>query len=221
LIKSRIQAKILVIADLLNDRVVVLWSGGLDSTGLIKIILDKYEGKVFPIFLKHGQRNEEFEYQSVKHYTEIFKAKFGSRFHEPFIATSAIPAPEFKYFKSRIMLRNSDLINNAVRFAAENEIPTILIATFHYDMADGQKQFFEAKENEITIATGKKIKVFSPFFDDEFPCMTKTQVIDYCKTKGFDLSFTRSCYQRDEKPCGKCDACKIRKEAQSKSISDF
>lgn len=208
---------------ILNNKVVVLWSGGLDSTGLIKIILDNYKGVVFPIFLKHGQRNEEYEFNSIQYYSEKFKENFSSRFNDPFVASTDIPAIEFKEknYKSRILLRNSDLINNAVRFAVENNIHSILIATFNYDMADGQQKFFDAKEKEIEIATGKNIKIISPFFFDSFPCTTKTQVIDYLKKNKFEYSFTRSCYESTEKPCGECEACKNLEKALTESKFDF
>ncbi len=208
---------------LLNEKIVVLWSGGLDSTGLIKIILNNYEGEVFPLFLKHGQRNTEFESKSVEHYTKIFFKDYKSRFHEPFIVTTDIPAPEFKKhnFESRTYLRNSDMINNAIRFAAGKNISTIVLATFDYDMGDGQPKFFKIKEQETEIAIPYKVRIFSPFFEGDFPCNTKPGLIDYCKKLGFDLSYTRSCYESSEFPCEKCPACTVRQEAFGSTTFDY
>jgi len=208
---------------LLDEKIVVLWSGGLDSTCLIKIILNDHKGEVFPIFLKHGQRNVDSEFEAVEYYSSIFKKEYKDRFHTPFIATSDIPAKEFKEknYDSRIYLRNSDMINNAIRFAAGNDINTIVLATFSYDMGDGKQEFFEIKEKETKIATDYRVRIFSPFFDNSFPCNTKTGLIDYSKKLGFDFSHTRSCYESSESPCEKCPACKNRNSALAESKFDF
>lgn len=211
------------LTEILNQKVVVLWSGGLDSTCLIKIILNDYQGEVFPIFLKHGQRNENFEFNSVKYYSKIFEKDYGSRFHAPFIATTDIPANEFKEknYESRIYLRNSDMINNAIRFAAGNNVDVILLATFSYDMGDGKPEFFKIKEKETEITTDYRVKILSPFFDDSFPCNTKTGLVDYSKKLRFDFSHTRSCYETSESPCEKCSACINKKTALDESTFDF
>ena len=208
---------------LLDEKIVVMWSGGLDSTCLIKIILNDYKGDVFPIFLKHGQRNVDYESKAVEHYSSKFEEEYKERFHTPFIATTDIPAKEFKEqnYDSKIYLRNSDMINNAIRFAAGNKINTIVLATFSYDMGDGQPKFFEIKEKETEIATDYRVRIFSPFFDDLFPCNTKTQLIDYSRKLGFDFSHTRSCYESSESPCEKCTACKNRNSALADSTFDF
>lgn len=200
----------------LNDKVVVLWSGGIDSTGLIFILLSKYLNcQVYPIFVKHGQRNLLLEEKSVREYSQNFQTMFKSRFHSPFVVTSDIPAQEFKKIKSenRSFLRNSDLINNAVRFALDEKIKIILIATFTDDLLDGRKEYLIAKENEIEKGINEKLHVLSPFHHENFEYFSKSDVIKFCNKKGFDLIKTRSCYESSEKPCGKCDSCKKRERA--------
>ena len=69
------------IQNMFSERVVVLWSGGIDSTGLIKILLKEYSCKVYPIFVKRGQSNEKFEEEAVSQYSKIFSGN--NNFKEP------------------------------------------------------------------------------------------------------------------------------------------
>ena len=198
----------------LNEGVVVLWSGGLDSTGLIVVLLTRYNCKVYPIFIKHGQKNEKSEEKAVDHYAEIFRNDFSERFEKPFKVSSFIPAPEFKEhnFEKRHELRNSDLINNAVRFALEKGIKTILISTRVTDFLDGKPQYLKAKKEEIFQGTGMEFILISPFFDINFPCITKESLVEYCKSKEYPLNDTWSCWSKEKVPCGKCYPCESRKK---------
>lgn len=204
----------------LGDKVVVLWSGGIDSTGLIFVLLKKYNVKVFPIFVRHGQKNELYEEKSVWSYTKSFEKEFPNKFHQPFMVTTDIPAKEFKKldFKKYFFLRNSDLINNAVRYAIYRDIKTILISTTIHDLLDGQKEYLKQKELEINKGTEENIALFSPFHEGWFPYCTKESLIEFCREQNFDLSKTRSCYLSTENPCEKCDACKRRMEAFASAI---
>ena len=66
--------KIVQIKDVLENDVVVLWSGGPDSTGLIHMLLNgDYHGKIFPLFVNRGQQNYGFEKQSILYYARKFK----------------------------------------------------------------------------------------------------------------------------------------------------
>lgn len=204
---------------LCND-VVVLWSGGIDSTGLIFILLKKYSCNIYPIFVKHGQRNQEFELRSIEYYSDLFLKEYKPRFNRVFIATSDIPAVEFKNIntKNRHFLRNSDLINNAVRFAIHKEIKTILIATFEDDFLDGSTEYLIAKSKEVEKGTEIQFNIFSPFLHLDFVCHSKTELINSCRGE-VKLSMTRSCYEDSGEPCGVCSSC-IRREKALANSSD-
>jgi 7-cyano-7-deazaguanine synthase in queuosine biosynthesis len=44
-----------------NKEVVVVWSGGLDSTSLIAMMIKDYTCGVYPLFINRGQGNYRFE----------------------------------------------------------------------------------------------------------------------------------------------------------------
>lgn len=203
--------------NILNDVVVVLWSGGLDSTGMIVILLKEYKCKIFPIFVKHEQDNIKSEEKSVDDYAKIFCRDFNDRFREPLKVSTSIPAPEFKQqnFEERHALRNSDLINNAVRYGLEKGVFTILIATLVDDFPDGKLSYLQAKQTEINAGTNKNFNLISPFFDEKFPCISKSSLIKYCKNVSYPLDSTWSCWDSSESPCGECYPCNSRKKAFS------
>ena len=192
-----------------SEKVVVLWSGGIDSTGLIQILLEEHVCKIYPIFVKRGQKNEKFEYQAVEHYSKKFK-KY-ENFNTPLIVESKIPALQFKEYSGfeKYYLRNSDLINNAVRYATLEQIDSVLISTYSNDIQDGRREYLEEKEKEVRIGIEiPDFLVFSPFQNNNFPYHDKQSVVKACQNHGLDLSHTRSCYSDKEMKCFNCDGCR-------------
>ena len=52
---------------------------------------------------------------------------------------------------------------------------------------------------------GSDIKIYAPLINS-----TKDKIIEYGITNNLNLEKTWSCYRNGSKPCGKCEACKIR-----------
>lgn len=202
-----------------NGEVVVVWSGGLDSTGLIFLLLEKYHCKVHPLFVRRDQSNSKYENQSVNHYTKFFSNKYNRLFFQPIKISVKIPAKEFRGFskEAQYAIRNSDIINQGVRLAIQLGINIVLIATFKPEdqYNDGSIDFLKCKTNEVRIGTNKKdFLVVSPFFYRPFP-NKKSQLVKICHKLGLDLSKTRSCYKDSPEHCGmqNCSACGGRKTA--------
>jgi len=202
----------------LKSKVVVLWSGGLDTTGLIFLLLQEFTCDVYPIFVNRGQTNLEFEKASTKYYSDKFLKLAKDRFQCPFEVTIKIPPKEFDEFQpnAKYALRNSDIINQGVRYALEKNIEAILLGTFENEdiFGDGKKEYFNAKTNEVQIGTEKNFLICSAFHDKLFP-QTKANLIKKCYKKDFELDKTRSCYKEFEKHCGEsgCEACQNRRNA--------
>lgn len=201
-----------VIKELLDNDVVVLWSGGPDSTGLIHLLLSSnYKGCIYPLFINRGQRNQEYEKKSILYYSSKFKTF--DRFKDWFEVNSKIPPKEFDNFNddAKYAIRNSDIINQGVRYAIQNNIKTVLLATFENEnqFNDGSKNYLEAKTKEVQVGTNLyNFTIFSPFHNNKFP-QSKSELIKICSKK-LDLSNTRSCYEDQENHCGECKSCKNR-----------
>ena len=60
------------IEEALQDDVVVAWSGGPDSPGLIRLLLENYPYEVHPIFVNRHQTNYPCEKEAIIYYKKFF-----------------------------------------------------------------------------------------------------------------------------------------------------
>jgi len=77
---------------------------------------------------------------------------------------------------------------------------------------DCRKEFFTALEETIKKGTkkgieGSPIKVMTPILD-----MTKADIVKLGKKLNAPMHLTWSCYDGNERQCGKCDSCILRKK---------
>ena len=210
------------IDQVLNNNVVVTWSGGPDSTGLIRLLLENYSCKIHPIFINRGQTNYILEKKSVDHYSDFFKS---DKFIKPEEVKIITPPNEFREFGdgTQYALRNSDILNQGVRLALHNKINTVLLATFENEnlYGDGSKKYLNAKTLEVSAGTDNyQFVVCSPFhYPPKFP-QTKTELFQKCQELKFDLSETWSCFGPGPLHCGTCKGCTNRHSAFAETQTD-
>jgi 7-cyano-7-deazaguanine synthase in queuosine biosynthesis len=202
-----------------NEQVIIVWSGGLDSTALIDMMILDYNCEVYPLFINRGQGNYPFEKKAVNHYDRFFSQQSASsRYHHYW--EIAIPIP-LKALRSRLpreywhILLESDIINQAVRYAVSLGTDAILIGSVPSDrrsILDGTVlEYLTNKTNEVRLGTGKQnLQVVAPFLLLDYD---KKQIVAWSKANGLDLSQTRSCFRNRPEPCGECNACVRRNEA--------
>lgn len=203
---------------LFNKEVVVTWSGGLDTTCLIALAIKSYGCHVHPIFIKRGQSNYGKEKEAVEFYSKIFHKSFSDRFYAPIEVEVPIPPKKLREIipeKFSHVLRNSDIINQAVRYAISKNIKIVLIGSVPSDAddewRDGTKPYLMAKTNEVREGTGiGNFYVISPFQELGYD---KKEIIQWCEREKIELSKTWSCYYSNELHCGNCGACERRREA--------
>lgn len=211
----------------LKDNVVVTWSGGPDSTGLIRLLLENSSCNIYPIFIYRHQRNYKFEKKSVTYYEKFFlnDETFKNRFNKVLEVEIISPPDKIREFKdgSEYALRNSDILNQGVRLALHRKINTVLLATFENENlhGDGSKKYLAAKTIEVREGTSNnQLVICSPFhFQPKFP-KTKTELFQKCKELNFDLTKTRSCYGAEQLHCGTCEGCTNRHIAFMETDSD-
>lgn len=202
-----------------NQECVVTWSGGIDSTGLLAYAVMELECDVYPIFVNRGQMNYLNEKNSVQHYTGEYKKLFGGKFNDPFEVSSNIPAPQFKArFNNNekiYALRNSDLLNQAVRYALVLEISVILVGSLPEDvgMYDNSMAYWRQKIEEVRRGTNNFDIIIFPVFAHHEVSFSKSSVIKWCNENSLDLSNTWSCFNAGISPCKSCGACKAREQA--------
>jgi 7-cyano-7-deazaguanine synthase len=208
----------MVLDFLTRKKAVVTWSGGLDSTSLIPFMMEEYNLEIFPIFINRKQKNYVAEAKAVRYFTRIFSRKYASTFHKPFEVKTLIPPLEFKkYFPQTDVekthaLRNSDIVNQAVRYALILEIEFILVGSNVKDQfKDNSPLYWRKKTDEIRYGTGNnELQVIAPFQELGWD---KKDMILWCYNHNIPIEKSWSCWEALDKHCGICPPCKRRKEA--------
>jgi len=202
-----------------GNRVVTTWSGGLDSTVLVFFLLEELKCKVLPVFIKRGQTNYEEEKNSIQYFQNILSNEY-KNLENPIEIECEIPPGYFKMNyhigDGTHILRNSDIINQAIRLAACEKVDFIVTGShIDEDVEDNSKAFYDVKNKEIEIgAPSKHITIIAPFLELKWG---KSEIIKYANSIHIDISKTWSCYKDSEHHCGGCTTCVQRKEAFDKA----
>lgn len=219
-----------------DKRVVILQSGGLDSN-VIASVFNYFGFEMHHIFVNYGQNMLEKE----REYSKKIAEYYGGTYQEvtldlPWLhsTTSLVghvvddtheTESQFNanLTGAYVPLRNQMLLSIAGSYAEACEIPYIACA-------------FDGAEDENHIPTGgttdkhptfvKKIQdslnegsAFHHIKGKNFTILTpvmglyKPEIIGLGLATDSDMSISWSCYNKSEKPCGKCSACLLRAEA--------
>lgn len=215
-------------------KAVVLLSGGLDSTTCLAMAVKKFRAEnVSAVSIFYGQRHASeldaaravAKFYNVAHY-ELNAAEIFSSSNSALLGTSTEPLEKISYAE-QISKNNSPRISTYVPF--RNGLMVSMAASFadglyddsidlyvgvHSDdaaghaYADCSAQFMAAMSAAIRIGTYEKIHLVTPFL-----CQNKSDVVKVGLELGAPYHLTRSCYERGDKPCGKCATCIDRARA--------
>jgi asparagine synthetase B (glutamine-hydrolysing) len=107
-----------------NEDVVVLMSGGLDSTVMIQRAIENYRVRVHPLFVRRGARAEKHEEKAFDFFVKFYQKRFPENFMEPRKLDYEVPPAELKAdFPAALAktvghpMRNATLQNLAVMYA--------------------------------------------------------------------------------------------------------
>lgn len=220
-------------------KVLVLSSGGLDSTTCISIAVEKYgKDNVSTISMYYGQTLDKelkcakqiAQYYGLKHYTfdlsELFKYSNCTLLKH---STQKIVESTYKdqYDKDKtitsyVPFRNG-LMLSVVATLAQSLYPdeeTIIMLGNHKDdfaYADCSVEFTKKMSEAIAEGTYNKVLFESPLKD-----MTKSEIVKVGLNLGTPYDLTWSCYKGTNKACGKCASCLCRLEAfKDNNVDDF
>ncbi|MBR4382919.1 MAG: 7-cyano-7-deazaguanine synthase QueC [Selenomonadaceae bacterium] len=213
---------------------VVLLSGGLDSaTCLAMAVCEHGSENVAALSIFYGQRHAEelnaaravAKFYNVAHYeldaSEIFRNSDSALLNTSTDAlekgsyAAQIEKNNSPRVATYVPFRNGLMISMAASFADSLGDEIELFVGMHADDAKGNTAyadcstpFVAAMNAAVKIGTYGKIRLNAPFL-----CQTKADVVKVGLALGVPYHLTRSCYERGDKPCGKCATCIDRARA--------
>ncbi len=213
-------------------RALVLCSGGVDSTTLLAMAVDRYGSEnVVALSISYGQRHEK-ELKAARDVARCYHVE--QRFLDlaaifadsscSLLAHSEKDIPRESYAEqleqadtklvsTYVPFRNGLFLSSAASMALSLECSVLYYGAHHDDWAgnaypDCSREFVAAMNNAIREGTGGELHMEAPFVE-----WSKADIVK----KGLELNvpyeLTWSCYEGGDKPCGVCATCIDRKRA--------
>lgn len=213
-------------------RALVLCSGGVDSTTLLAMTVDKYGSEnVVALSISYGQRHEK-ELKAARDVARYYHVE--QRFLDlaaifadsscSLLAHSEKEIPKESYAEqleetdtklvsTYVPFRNGLFLSSAASMALSLECSVLYYGAHHDDWAgnaypDCSREFVVAMNNAIKEGTGGELHMEAPFVE-----WSKADIVK----KGLELNvpyeLTWSCYEGGDKPCGVCATCIDRRRA--------
>jgi len=209
----------------MTERVVVIYSGGMDSFTLLNQAIAQGK-KVYALSFNYGQKHaKELHYaqkvcddlalpHKIVDITAIHQLLLGSSL------TDDIEIPEGHYeedsMKSTVVPnRNMILLSLAIAYAVSIKAESVYYGAHGGDHAiypDCRPEFIEKMAAVSKVANYEDIDIIAPFQN-----INKTEILNKGLAMGLDYSKTWTCYNGRERACGKCGACQERLEAFSEN----
>ena len=207
-------------------RVLVLSSGGVDSTTCLGMALKEYgRENVVALSIYYGQKHDKeikaaddvAKYYNVEHikldlskmfeYSDCSLLSHSDKdipkesYAEQIMKTEGTPVSTYVPF------RNGLFIASAASIALSKGCSKIMYGAHADDSAgnaypDCSKAFNDAMNTAVYEGSGKQLSIEAPFVG-----MNKAGVVKLGLEIGVPYELTWSCYEGNDEPCGKCGTC--------------
>lgn len=221
-------------------KALVLCSGGVDSTTLLAMAVEKYGAEnVYALSISYGQRHDK-EIQSAKavaaHYgVEQRFLDLAAIFAESdcsLLSHSTQDVPQESYAEqlaetegnpvsTYVPFRNGLFLSSAASMALSLGCSVLYYGAHHDDWAgnaypDCSQEFVNAMNHAITEGTGGELHMEAPFVQ-----WNKADIVREGMKLGVPYELTWSCYEGGDKPCGVCGTCIDRTAAfEANGVTD-
>ena len=222
-------------------KAMVLASGGLDSTTALALAVDKHgKDNVIALTISYGQKHDKeiqsaikvAEYYGVEHLfldlTKIFQYSDCSLLQH---SDEAIPEKSYAEqieetkgdtpVSTYVPFRNGLFLSSAASIAISKECNVIYYGAHSDDAAgfaypDCSQDFVDHMNKAIYEGSGHQLKLEAPF-----ATFTKKDIVRMGIELKVPYELTWSCYEGNDKPCGKCGTCIDRQAAfEANGITD-
>lgn len=197
------------------NKTILIYSGGLDSTVLLyKLLNDDHETKCISFF--YGQKHLK-EIESAKHFTSKFKLEHEiidiSNISHLLSKSSLISGnniPDGLYNKESmthtvVPNRNMIMLSIASAWAMNLKYNFISYAAHNSDYTiypDCRPEFVNNLNETLKISDWNKVELYTPFIKNK-----KAEIVSIGNDLRVDFKKTWSCYNGEQKHCGRCGTC--------------
>lgn len=200
-------------------KAVVLLSGGMDSA--VTLFISKKKGyESYCLTFDYGQRHKKeilFAKKMAKSAgCEYVVLKIGLPWKNSALLDKNIKVPENRKLSGKknipptyVPARNTIFLSFALSYAEAIGAKTVFIGANAIDFSgypDCRPEYYKVFNELFKKATKLKgIKIITPLL-----YKTKEDIVKLGRQLGVNFNLTWSCYKGREKPCGVCDACRLR-----------
>jgi len=205
----------------LNRKIVVVLSGGMDSTALLYDAMNQWE-KVYPITFLYGQKHSiethsaRLTCQHLDLSLKVVKLEVLGDLAPSALTRSEVGIPKGPYedesMKQTVVPnRNMVFLSFATAYAIGLGADTVTYGAHGGDHAiypDCRGEFVGAMSEAVALCDYEPIGLWTPYL-----YWTKADILRKGLELGVDYSLTWTCYEGKELACGRCGACTERLEA--------
>lgn len=205
-----------------NRKTVAIYSGGLDSSVLVRHLLAEGD-EVLALTIDYGQRHRR-EIEAARanaaawgiewrlaDLTSITPLLAGSS-----LTSSDIAVPHGHYAEESMKLtvvpnRNMMMLAVAAAWAFGRKCQRLAYGAHQGDHTiypDCRPEFVDAMRHALSLADWNQVELYCPLL-----LWSKGEIVARGHELGVDFAATWTCYEGGAKHCGRCGACTERKEA--------
>ena len=200
----------------MKQKAIILFSSGLDSTTVLYYALSKGYDCHCLIF-DYGQKHSK-EVNNAKKFAEDLHLKYhivktSIPWDTSSLINKNIKIPEHKLIKKGVVPstyvpgRNTIFLSYAISYAETIKAKKIFLGINAVDFSsypDCTPQYLKAMQ-QVMKSLNNGVKICAPI--EKY---SKAQIIKLGTKLKVPYEKTWSCYNGKNKPCGKCDSCKLR-----------
>jgi len=206
-----------------KDKVICLYSGGLDSTTVLYYALKK-GWEVIALTIAYGQRHQKEIEIAKSHAKELSIEHHNLTLTFPWKGSSLLDLEmEMPLNRSEkdmsdipntyVPARNLLFLSYAASCAETMAAGRIMIGVNALDYSgypDCRPQFIEQFTQTLKVGTKAGAEGRDVIIDTPLIQMSKKEIVELGVKLGVPFEKTWSCYLGGEEPCGKCDSCYLR-----------
>ena len=210
--------------------IVVLMSGGLDSSVAAHLLCKQYNCNIWPLYIKRGAAAEKHEIASLKKILRWLAKEFPSKIRPVKMVSCQYPPKNLKkvypkdvqdkvgYNGRETVFTEVAIFYSLTKFSHSTETCAVATGSLAMDLFPHNSPAYWQQMSQLSkLELGDlTIRIIHPLQSgSKISPAVKSRVYRYAKSIGLPVEQTRSCVASTAKPCGRCLECRQRQNAAS------